>query len=251
MPLWHNLGLGVTDYIHGNLPYFTFEAGTLLAVLGVVAIVRHAGIAGIATLGVFMLLFASTLASRTFAPGHYHYWERWLVPSFPGLLLAMAAGLGMIASRSGIRIAAAAIGAVLLLAAVPRVLSERAHTFAWNCQNIDEVNVALGRWIDQNLPRDAVVAVNDAGALRFFGNRVTLDLVGLNDHRVRRALAERRGAQLLIDSHVGWLVVFPPYFRDLIAQPGVAPVHEARSPHYTVSAADQDVMVVFRWDRTR
>jgi hypothetical protein len=273
---------GWSDYVHGNLPYFTLEIGTLLLLIGTVDVVRRAGVAGAATLGAFLALFVGTLASRDFGAGHYHYWERWLIPSFPGLLIAMASGLGVLCSgREALRwlmpekdrrrgakgerrseapaapakpsragIALAVVAGVLLLAAWPRTLIDRAHMFAWNCQNIDEVDVALGRWVDANLPKDAVIAVNDAGALRYFGRRVTIDLVGLNDHRIRRALAEHRGLQLLSDSHVGWLVIFPSWFPELVAMLGVEPVHEARSPHYTVSGAAQDVMVVYRWNRT-
>ena len=277
------LVLGWSDYVHGNLPYFTFEIGTLLLLIGTADIVRRAGVAGAATLGALVALFVGTLASRDFGAGHYHYWERWLIPSFPGLMIAIAAGVGVLwrgrealrwlmpakdarrgakdsrrretpasaaatPSRGGIALAVVAV--VLLLAAWPRTQIDRAHTFAWNCQNIDEVDVALGRWVDANLPRDAVIAVSDAGALRYFGHRATIDLLGLNDHRIRRALAEGRGARLLADSGVGWLVVFPSVYPDLVAMLGVEPVHEARSPHYTVSGAEQDVMIVYRWNRT-
>ena len=249
---------GWSDYVHGNLPYFTLEIGTLLLLIGTVDVVRRAGVAGAATLGAFLALFVGTLASRDFGAGHYHYWERWLIPSFPGLLIAMASGLGVLCSgREALRwlmpekdrrrgakgaageapaapakpsragIALAVVAGVLLLAAWPRTLIDRAHMFAWNCQNIDEVDVALRRWVDANLPKDAVIAVNDAGALRCFGRRVTIDLVGLNDHRIRRALAEHRGLQLLSDSHVGWLVIFPSWFPELVAMLGVEPVHES------------------------
>jgi hypothetical protein len=279
-----NLMLGWSDYVHGNLPYFTIEVGTVLMLLGAVDVVRRAGAAGAATLGAFIALFVGTLASREFGAGHYHYWERWLIPSFPGLLIAMAAGLGtlwnaresqgwLMPSRDAGRgnkprrreakpsppSPAAPPLAVMLLAplvgivlvwSLPRTLIDRAHTFAWNCQNIDEVDVALGTWVDANLPKGAVIAVSDAGALRYFGRRVTIDLLGLNDHHIRHALAERRGARYLEDRGVGWLVVFPSVYPDLVAMLGVEPVHEARSAHYTVSGAEQDVMVVYRWNRT-
>ena len=36
-----------------------------------------------------------------------------------------------------------------------------------------------GRWIDANLPPASRVAINDAGALAYFGNRPVIDLIGL------------------------------------------------------------------------
>jgi hypothetical protein len=39
--------------------------------------------------------------------------------------------------------------------------------------------VALGRWADAELPKDARIGVNDTGAIAYFGNRHTFDVVGL------------------------------------------------------------------------
>ena len=290
------ISLGWTDYVHGNLPYFTFEAGSVLALIGAAALVRRAPLASGATLGFGLAMFAATLGSREFSAGHYHYWERWLIPSFPMLMLAMAAGVGEIGAGFGALVpgarrkepgagaraavpdgarsvpasprapaavartttgrarrgwSLAALAAFTALAAgLPRGLKERADTFAWNCQNIDEMNVALGRWVDAHVPRDAVVAVGDAGALRYFGNRVTIDLAGLNDHRIRAALAKNQGVALLGRERVGWFVVFPAYYRGLVEGLRLTPVHAARAPHYTVSGAAQDLMVVYRWDKS-
>ena len=46
---------------------------------------------------------------------------------------------------------------------------------------INQVHVQAGRWIDANLPPDAVVAAFDIGAVTYFGQRHTLDLGGLVD----------------------------------------------------------------------
>lgn len=39
--------------------------------------------------------------------------------------------------------------------------------------------VLLGKWADTALPQDALVGVNDTGAIAYFGNRKTFDIVGL------------------------------------------------------------------------
>lgn len=61
-----------------------------------------------------------------------------------------------------------------------RLLSEE---YSWNTENVEEMNVALGRWVSANLPQGATVGVMDGGALRYFGGRRSVDLVGLNTHR--------------------------------------------------------------------
>ncbi len=53
---------------------------------------------------------------------------------------------------------------------------------AW-CRNISDVQVRLGRLLDRSLPPDGVVASTDAGAVRYFGRRHTVDLMGLNTPR--------------------------------------------------------------------
>lgn len=42
-----------------------------------------------------------------------------------------------------------------------------------------EQQLAIADWIDQNLPANAIVAVHDAGAIRFVGQRAMVDMIGL------------------------------------------------------------------------
>jgi hypothetical protein len=44
---------------------------------------------------------------------------------------------------------------------------------------ISAQQVSLGRWAAEHLPRDAKIGVNDAGAIAFFSERATFDVVGL------------------------------------------------------------------------
>ncbi len=98
------LGFGWSNYVRGNLPYFTLEVGALLAALGAVRLARRRGLAGLAPIAAGAALFVSALASRNYSPGHYYYWERWLIPAFPFLFLAMASGAGeMLAAFASLR----------------------------------------------------------------------------------------------------------------------------------------------------
>ena len=54
-----------------------------------------------------------------------------------------------------------------------------AVAYGENCSDIRNQQVELARFIDAELPPDARIAVNDAGALRYFSGRQTIDLVGL------------------------------------------------------------------------
>ena len=54
-----------------------------------------------------------------------------------------------------------------------------AVAYGENCSDIRNQQVEMARFIDAELPPDARIAVNDAGALRYFSRRQTIDLVGL------------------------------------------------------------------------
>ncbi len=54
-----------------------------------------------------------------------------------------------------------------------------AVAYGENCSDIRNQQVEMARFIDAELPPDARLAVNDAGALRYFSGRQTIDLVGL------------------------------------------------------------------------
>ena len=58
---------------------------------------------------------------------------------------------------------------------------EMERDFAVGSANIEQMQVRIGKWIDENTAPDAKVAVFDAGAIRYLGNRGTLDILGLNN----------------------------------------------------------------------
>lgn len=69
---------------------------------------------------------------------------------------------------------------VLPFVALPGDWSRLSDDYSWNSKNVHDIDVGMAKWIDENLPIDARIGVGDAGAIRFFGNRFTYDLVGLN-----------------------------------------------------------------------
>lgn len=73
------------------------------------------------------------------------------------------------------------VAAVILpFIALPGDWQRLSDDYSWNSKNVDDIDVGMARWIDENVPADARIGVGDAGAMRFFGNRFTYDLVGLN-----------------------------------------------------------------------
>lgn len=69
----------------------------------------------------------------------------------------------------------------LLLLWLMTVLSGLSYldAYAVNAANVAAQPLAMARWIAENTPDDAVIAVHDVGTLRYIGGRTTLDMVGL------------------------------------------------------------------------
>jgi len=75
---------------------------------------------------------------------------------------------------------------------------------------IELLDVQAGKWINAHAQADATVGVHDAGAIRYFGERRTIDLVGLNNADVAFA----RTSVAATYGQCEWLVVFMSWYSD-------------------------------------
>lgn len=111
---------------------------------------------------------------------------------------------------------------VVALLVVPAVASDHAYAerYAWNVKNINDQQVFMGHWIHENVPEGATVAVNDAGATKYFGQRRTIDLMGTNFHQM---LAPRLAGPQEMLSYLKSLapdyVIMYPHWFPFIADP--------------------------------
>ena len=256
-----------------RLPSNWLWLGALLALLSPWAVRPGRRVVAVVLL-LFPLLFTFAIAATRPFPASavdYFFFARYPAPAWPLFAAAVALGVeravravAAFATRSPRLQRLAPLTALLLVAALlwrqPSRLAAGAERYAKNCQNIDEVQVAFGRWVAAEVPAGSAVAVNDAGAIRYFGDRETVDLVGLNDVRV--LFAEPRLAQVvdgpdaladwLLRHRVDSLVVFPTWLGALARQPRFAArfVEQRRlqSADYTIAdpRSGQAVMVAYR-----
>jgi hypothetical protein len=108
---------------------------------------------------------------------------RYLWPFAPGFIMGamcLAHLAGELAARLRARYAA------LSLVCAGAVIGGLATHFSWvredvaqSASGIDRQQATLGRWAKANLPRDARIGVNDTGAIAYFSERRTFDIVGL------------------------------------------------------------------------
>jgi hypothetical protein len=168
-----------------------------------------AGLAAIAVLGiqnrmrwraVAVLLIALTM----FAPCFYYtfLWNRlrYLWPFATGWIIGLACLARLVGDLAGgirpqWRVATGlACGAFVGLFASK--LDWVIDDVAQSASGIDRQQVALGRWAARNLGPDARIGVNDTGAIAYFSDRTTFDVVGLTSAGEGRYWVAGAGSRL-------------------------------------------------------
>jgi hypothetical protein len=107
---------------------------------------------------------------------------------------------------------------VLIIAAPASQLPETFEDLARSASAIHDQQVSLALWARDNTPKEARLGVNDAGALAFYSERPTFDVVGLTTKGESRHWVEGPGSRFehyehlpraLLPSH--W-IVYPEWF---------------------------------------
>jgi arabinofuranosyltransferase len=193
-----------------------------------------------------LLLLAHPLAMALLAPyrGPAFQEGRYSTHLLPLALVVLASAVPPAWPR-----AALAAAVIYLALAVPPLLPA-ATRYAWAVQNINAMQVHLGRWLDHELPRGARVAANDIGAIAYFSRREIVDLMGLVTPAIIPYRREGEGGLLryLSESCPDHVVIFPAWF------PGLAARGDLLEPRYRVrlernEVAGADEMVVYRVKR--
>jgi hypothetical protein len=143
-------------------------------------------------------------------------------------ILLIASGWGRVAWWAWARLPRAAGAAVAAIAAIapaavwfPALLAANdgmVQFYARNCENILNQQTRVGRWIDANLPGNAVVGLNDAGAIAYYGRRSTVDLIGLTSAGFARVYRSGSGClfehmrRLPADRLPTHVAIYPEWF---------------------------------------
>ena len=138
--------------------------------------------------------------------------------------------------------------------ASPARLPAGADAYAWGVQNINAMQVELGRWVAAHTPPDTLIALNDLGALSYFGERRVIDLVGLATPEI---LPYRRQGEDGLLRYLGrrcpeYLVIFPAWFPGLAARADLfRPVTGVTLAHNVVAGAATMTVYETAWHRAR
>lgn len=109
---------------------------------------------------------------------------------------------------------------------------------------IETEMVATACWMDRNLPKEALVAVHDIGAVGYFGSHKILDLAGLISPDVIPFIRDETRLQDYLDiQEVDYLVTFPDWYPLLTTQATMV----FQTDGSIAPALGHENMAVFRW----
>ena len=115
-----------------------------------------------------------------------------------------------------------------------------------------QMHVGLGHWIAENTPPDAILALNDIGAITYVSERQIVDLAGLVTPEVipilRAPDRDERLVTFILEQDVDYAIVFPDWFPGLAARDDVLrEVHRVTLSHNTIAGGE--TMVVYELRR--
>ncbi|HRQ41777.1 MAG TPA: hypothetical protein PLD25_27970 [Chloroflexota bacterium] len=102
-------------------------------------------------------------------------------------------------------------------------LLQGAVAYATDVAIIEGEMVAVGRWLAENTPTDAVVATHDIGAIGYFAERPLLDLAGLITPEIIPLLADETAVSAyVLGSEADYLVTAPGWLYTAVTQSDTA-----------------------------
>jgi hypothetical protein len=112
-----------------------------------------------------------------------------------------------------IDIAIAILLCIILIAPLVIQYDRQATLYGKAVGNINDMQVNIGYWLNENTPSDAVFAAHDAGALRFFSGRTMIDIAGLvSPDIVHGNMTDEETLQYLCNHECDYFVFFDDLF---------------------------------------
>lgn len=182
---------------------------------------------------------------------------RYYFPFFPVLAVLGILGIERATAALGSRRLRVLLVALLLWPTLS-TLAQGAGRYAQNVANVQDSDVAVARWLAPRLHPDAVLAVNDIGAIKFLLPNRVIDLAGIAHPEIRReinrAVRERRPWEPVMAEEIAkrqpdYLVIFPSWFPTLSLDPRFRPLHVIPIRDNITMGGDEVVVYATPWTR--
>ena len=246
-------GLGPAVQYVIVLMIYVFETNAalfLFAPVGAVMLWRSGGEARTVVAWPVLLIVEQGFVS----PLSYHF-GRYSMPLEPFFAIWAVVGIGRLARSPGPAVSLRAVlpyGALVVVGMLS--IGGWANAYALSVQNINDMQVALGRWVRSHVPLSAPVATHDIGAIGYYSGHRVVDIVGLVTPHfidIEREQPQSRRSRDLYSAvvHLGarYLIIMPAAFPELAVSPGLRPVHSVSVRRQVIEPAR--TMVVYQLPR--
>ena len=186
---------------------------------------------------------------------------RYLIPVLDFFLITAVAGLVVVIKKGAHRlnlksrieidlVTVALVFFLLIYPLTPHYLFQ-ASFYGNAVKNINEQQVYIGNWLRNNTAEDAVLALHDAGALRFFSERVIIDMARLISPDITHGNMTRREELVYLKEHncthfVFFNELFPIYSGYLIGAYDV--LLTVQLDDNVISGRDTMSVYLIRWE---
>jgi hypothetical protein len=181
--------------------------------------------------------------------------NRYYMPYVPLVVITLTFGANTLALpfppslQGAIRRSTIAVLAIIGLSSV----GHWAKNYAENCNDLADQHVVMASWMRANLRDEAVVAINDAGALAYLGERRIVDLLGLVTNDLRAPghwRAEGPMWEQLERLRPTHLIIYPAFFDDLHRLPVMKRIHAVNIKRETLLGDREKVVYEVLWERS-
>ncbi|MFZ5904044.1 MAG: hypothetical protein ACOYZ8_10910 [Chloroflexota bacterium] len=235
-PIMERLGLHLLQILTG--PSIMLLPGVIVWLVKSVRERDWATLAGMVWFTGYLLIYAYRL------PPYQH--GRYLVPAMPVFFLWGAMAVAHFSAPGNLTrwlgpVRVAWVSGIALLALLFWGLGAR--SYAQDVALIESEMVTVARWVDANLPPEALVAAHDIGALGYFDHHRLIDLAGLVSPQVIPFLRDdEKLAEYLTAQRVDYFIAFPELYPGLAAQAEVVFRSGGLGPRM-----GGENLVVYRW----
>jgi hypothetical protein len=238
----------VMDVFLRSQPVLTLFAGA--GVVGLVSRLATARQRGL--LPVFWVLglpLAYSLLAAEGGPVIVGNFGRYYFPLLPVVALLGVLGWEGAARRLG-RVPRVLLVAVLLPQAWG--LATGPPRYVRTIANVESSDVAAALWLAERLPPEAILAVQDVGALKYHLDNPVIDLTGIVNPEILPHLRGRDGQERLLaflaERRPDYLVVFPEYYPRIVGAPGMTPIRSFPVADNVTMAGDELVVFGTPWN---
>jgi hypothetical protein len=190
---------------------------------------------------------------------------RYYFPFVPVVAVLGVLGIGALLGKrfkegeSRMRPAVVMVVATLILLPTVVDLGQGLERYTRNVLNVQDSDVAMALWLRERLPEEALLAVNDIGAIKFLLPNPVADLAGIASPEARRYYREafsrgepiEAGITRFLEEHEpDYLVMFPSWFPDLATRPDkYRELHRIRIVDNRTMGGDEVVLYSTPWTR--